>query len=92
MPSRGQITGAAFRTFVLTGDGELQEGSYWESAMIAGHRRLENLTVIVDRNRLQQGAGTEETNSLDPLDDRFRAFGWQAEIIDGHDIAQETAG
>ena len=82
----GQITGARYRTFVLTGDGELQEGSNWESAMTAGHRRLENLTVIVDRNRLQQGAGTEETNSLDPLDDRFRAFGWQVEMLDGHDI------
>ena len=82
----GQITGASYRTFVLTGDGELQEGSNWESAMTAGHRRLENLTVIVDRNRLQQGAGTEETNSLDPLDDRFRAFGWQVEMLDGHDI------
>jgi transketolase len=82
----GQITGAAFRTFVLTGDGELQEGSNWESAMTAGHRRLQNLTLIVDRNRLQQGAGTEETNSLDPLDARFAAFGWQVETLDGHDI------
>jgi transketolase len=83
----GQITGAAYRTFVLTGDGELQEGSNWESAMTAGHRRLENLILIVDRNRLQQGAGTEETNALDPLDDRFRAFGWHVEITDGHDPA-----
>ncbi len=83
----GQITNSDFRTFVLTGDGELQEGSNWEAAMTAGHRGLANLTLIVDRNRLQQGAGTEETNSLDPLDDRFRAFGWHVEMVDGHDVA-----
>jgi transketolase len=83
----GQITKTPYRTFVLTGDGELQEGSNWEAAMTAGHRKLENLTLIVDRNRLQQGAGTEETNGLDPLDDRFRAFGWHVEIVDGHDPA-----
>lgn len=84
----GQIDGADFRTFVLTGDGELQEGSNWEAALTAGHRRLENLTLIVDRNRLQQGARTEETASLDPLDDKWRAFGWHVEIVDGHDHLQ----
>ena len=83
----GQIDGADFRTFVITGDGELQEGSNWEAAMTAGHRKLANLTLIVDRNRLQQGAGTEETNGLDPLDDKFRAFGWHVEEVDGHDHA-----
>tara|TARA_R110002124_G_scaffold53247_1_gene152695 strand:- start:27595 stop:28437 length:843 start_codon:yes stop_codon:yes gene_type:complete len=80
----GQIDRADFRTFVLTGDGELQEGSNWEAAMTAGHRKLANLTVIIDRNRLQQGARTEDTASLDPLDDKWRAFGWQVEIVDGH--------
>ncbi len=83
----GQIDDAGFRTFVMTGDGELQEGSNWEAAMSAGHRKLANLTLIVDRNRLQQGAGTEETNGLDPLDDKFRAFGWHVEIVDGHNHA-----
>lgn len=83
----GQITGATYRTFVLTGDGELQEGSNWEAASVAGHRKLNRLTLIVDRNRLQQGAGTEETNTLDPLDDRFRAFGWEVVEVDGHDHA-----
>ena len=62
--------------FVLTGDGELQEGSMWEAAMFAAHRGLGNLTVIVDRNGLQQGAKTEDTNSLEPLADKWRAFGW----------------
>jgi transketolase len=83
----GQITGASYRTFVLTGDGELQEGSNWEAASVAGHRKLNHLTLIVDRNRLQQGAGTEETNTLDPLDDRFRAFGFEVVEVAGHDHA-----
>lgn len=83
----GQLGGADFRTFVLTGDGELQEGSNWEAALTAGHRRLENLTLIVDRNRLQQGAATEDTAGLDPLDAKWEAFGWQVEMVDGHDPA-----
>lgn len=81
----GQIDKADYRVFALTGDGELQEGSMWEAAMFAGHRRLGNLTVIVDRNRLQQGAGTEDTNGLEPLGDKWRAFGWDVVGVDGHD-------
>lgn len=81
----GQIDKADYRVFVLTGDGELQEGSMWEAAMLAGHRGLGNLTVIVDRNRLQQGAGTEDTNSLEPLADKWRAFGWDVVEASGHD-------
>jgi transketolase len=83
----GQIDRADYRVFVLTGDGELQEGSMWEAAMFAGHRGLGNLTVIVDRNRLQQGARTEETNALEPLADKWRAFGWDVVEVDGHDHA-----
>ncbi|MCW6530472.1 transketolase [Sphingomonas sp. MMSM20] len=83
----GQIDGADYRTFVLTGDGELQEGSMWEAAMFAGHRKLGNLTAIVDRNRLQQGARTEDTNALEPLADKWRAFGWEVVEVDGHDHA-----
>jgi transketolase len=83
-----QITSAGYRTYVLTGDGEQQEGSNWEAAMSAGHHRAKNLTLIIDRNRLQQGAGTEETNGLDPLDDKYRAFGWEVIEVDGHDCGQ----
>ena len=82
-----QLTGAPWRTFVLTGDGELQEGSNWEAAMAAAHFRLDNLTVIVDRNRLQQGEATERTVGLEPLADRWRAFGWRVREVDGHDVA-----
>ena len=81
-----RLTGGAWRTFVLTGDGELQEGSNWEAAMAGGQFGLDTLTVIVDRNRLQQGDTTENTVTLDPLGDRFRAFGWAVVEIDGHDI------
>lgn len=81
------ISAAGYRVFVVTGDGELQEGSNWEAAMLAGHRHLGNLTLVVDRNRLQQGAGTEETNALDPLADKWRAFGWETIEVDGHDHA-----
>ncbi|WP_311270666.1 transketolase [Sphingobium sp. WCS2017Hpa-17] len=82
-----QIDKADYRVFVLTGDGELQEGSMWEAAMFAGHRGLGQLTVIVDRNRLQQGAPTEDTNALEPLADKWRAFGWDVAEVDGHDPA-----
>ncbi|KQN05135.1 transketolase [Sphingobium sp. Leaf26] len=82
-----QIDKADYRVFVLTGDGELQEGSMWEAAMFAGHRGLGQLTVIVDRNRLQQGASTEDTNALEPLADKWRAFGWDVAEVDGHDAA-----
>lgn len=82
----GQIDDADYRVFALTGDGELQEGSMWEAAMLAGHRGLGGLTVIVDRNRLQQGARTEDTNALEPLADKWRAFGWEVVEVDGHDV------
>lgn len=80
-----RLAGAGWRTFVVLGDGELQEGSNWEAAMTAGHRELSTLTAIVDRNRLQQGARTEATNRLDPLPDKWRAFGWDVFEVDGHD-------
>ena len=73
------------RVFVVLGDGELQEGSNWEAAMAASHRQLAHLTAVIDRNRLQQGAATEVTNRLDPLADKWRAFGWEVVEVDGHD-------
>lgn len=82
-----KLAGQSWRTFVVLGDGELQEGSNWEAAMAAAHRGLDNLVAVVDRNRLQQGAGTEETNRLEPLDEKWRSFGWDVVTIDGHDHA-----
>ncbi|MDR3516389.1 MAG: transketolase [Azospirillaceae bacterium] len=80
-----RMSGASWRTFVVLGDGELQEGSNWEAAMAAGHRHLSNLVAVIDRNRLQMGARTEDTNGLEPLADKWRAFGWAVMEVDGHD-------
>jgi transketolase len=87
----GKLDGSDRRTYVLTGDGELQEGSIWEAAMAAGHFDLDRLTVIVDRNGLQQGDRTESTMRLEPLVDKWRAFGWGVREVDGHDHAQLLA-
>ena len=73
------------RTYVLVGDGELQEGSNWEAMMAASQYELDSLTVVVDRNRLQQGATTRETNDLDPLDAKAAAFGLAVVEVNGHD-------
>jgi transketolase len=81
-----RMRGESWRVFVLTGDGELQEGSNWEAAMTAQHYGLDNLTVIVDRNRIQQGDFTENTIRMEPLAARFAAFGFAVEEIDGHSV------
>lgn len=75
----------SWRVFVLVGDGELQEGSNWEAAMCAQQHNLDNLVVIVDRNRLQQGDFTENTICMEPLADRWSAFGFAVKEVDGHD-------
>ena len=80
-----QLDGSPRRTFVVLGDGELQEGSNWEALMTAGNRRLDRLVAVVDRNRLQQGARVAQTNDLEPLADKGRAFGWEVVEVDGHD-------
>ncbi|MBN2509559.1 MAG: transketolase [Spirochaetales bacterium] len=74
-----------FRTFVLLGDGELQEGSNWEAAMSAAHFKLDNLIAIVDRNRLQLGDRTENIMALNPLAEKFIAFGFDVHEIDGNE-------
>ena len=86
MAKAAKLDEASWRTFVLCGDGELQEGSNWEAAMAAAQFELDNLTLIVDHNRLQQGARVADTNALAPIAERFAAFGWATQEIDGHDI------
>lgn len=81
----GKLDGSSRRTFAVVGDGELQEGSNWEALMTAGNHRLSHLCVIVDRNRLQQGAPVADTNDLEPLADKLRAFGLEVVEVDGHD-------
>ncbi len=72
--------------YVILGDGELQEGSVWEAAMSSSDLGLDNLTAIIDRNGLQITGSTEETVRLEPLDARWRAFGWAVHEVDGHDL------
>ncbi len=79
------LQGSTRRTFVLLGDGEMQEGSNWEALMTAGNRRLSGLCAVIDRNLLQQGATVADTNDLEPLADKLRAFNWEVAEVDGHD-------
>lgn len=88
MASAAKLDGASWRTFVITGDGEMQEGSNWEAIMAAAQFKLDNLTLIIDHNRLQQGARLADTNNMAPLAPKLASFGWAVEEIDGHDMGQ----
>ena len=76
------------RSYALLGDGELQEGEVWEAAMCAAHHKLDNLCVIIDYNKLQSDAPNETIMRLEPLADKWRAFGWTVFEIDGHNIPE----
>jgi len=81
-----RVQGRGFRTYVMVGDAELDEGQIWEAVMAAKHFRLGSLVCIVDRNQLGIDGPTEDIMSLEPLHDRFAAFGWDVQRIDGHDV------
>lgn len=85
MALAARIKGQDYRTFVLMGDGECNEGSVWEAAMFAGAKKLGNLCAFVDYNKWQATARSQEVLALDPLADKFRDFGWDVREIDGHD-------
>lgn len=87
----GRLAGSTRRTFVVTGDGELQEGSCWEAAGCAAALGADRLVAIVDRNGLQLTGRTEDISPLEPLADRWRAFGWSVREADGHDPAALAA-
>jgi len=76
------------RVFVHMGDGEIDEGSVWEAAMSAGKYKLDNLIATIDRNRLSMEGDTESTMPLEPLEDKWRSFGWAVKTVDGHNIAE----
>lgn len=82
-----KLKNKTYRTYVMMGDGELCEGTVWEAAIIAGHHKLDNLTAFIDRNRLMIDGLTEEITTLEPLADKWKAFGWEVQTIDGHDFA-----
>ncbi len=86
-----RLNGEDHRTFAITTDGEQQEGSVWEAAMAAAHHRLDNLILIVDKNRLQIDGPVAEVMNIDLLDEKYRAFGWHVLEVDGHEMADIVA-
>lgn len=87
----GKMSEDGFRVYALLGDGEIQEGQVWEAAMLAGHRKLDNLVVIVDNNNLQIDGPITEVNSPYPIDKKFEAFNFHVINIDGNDFDQIDA-
>jgi len=90
MALAAKMDSAAYRVFTLLGDGELAEGSNWEAALAAAHYKLDNLTAIIDHNTLQISGHTRDVMSNEPLDEKWRAFGWAVKIVNGHDYAALT--
>lgn len=90
MALAGKMDGASYRVFTLLGDGELAEGSNWEAALAAAHYKLDNLTAIIDHNTLQITGHTRDVMSNEPLGEKWRAFGWAVEVVNGHDYAALT--
>lgn len=90
MALAAKLDGADHRVFVVQSDGECDEGSVWEAIMFAAHHKLDNLTVVVDYNKIQSLAPVSETLGLEPFVDKWQAFGWAVEEVDGHDHAALT--
>ena len=84
----GKLDRKDYRVYCMIGDGELQEGQVWEAAMTAAHHRLDNLTVLVDNNKLETDSPTLTIINVEPISPRWRAFGWDAHDINGHDFRQ----
>jgi transketolase len=84
----GRLDGKSYRVYALTGDGECDEGQVWEAAMTAAHLGLSNVTAIIDRNGVQSDDLTERIKKKEPLDRKWRSFGWQVLEIDGHNLMQ----
>jgi len=90
MALAAKLDSAPYRVFTLLGDGELAEGSNWEAGLAAAHYKLDNLTAIIDHNTLQISGHTRDVMSNEPLDEKWRAFGWSVKIVNGHDYAALT--
>ena len=84
-------SGLDYQVYALLSDGETQEGMVWEAAMAASHHKVSNLTVVVDNNGLQVDGPVQEIMNIEPLEDKFRAFGWNCLTVDGHDISSLLA-
>lgn len=91
MALSAKLSNEDYRVYTLLGDGEIQEGQVWEAAMFAGHRKLDNLVVIVDNNGLQIDGSIEDVCSPYPIDEKFKAFNFNVITIDAHDFDQISA-
>ena len=91
MAISAKLSGADYRVYTLLGDGEIQEGQVWEAAMLAAHRNLDNLVVIVDNNNLQIDGAVTDVNSPYPIDKKFEAFNFHVINIDGHNFDEIDA-
>lgn len=88
----GRLAGRRYHVNCMVGDGEIQEGQVWEAAMAAAHYGLANLTVVVDNNKMETDGETRSIINVEPIEDRWRAFGWAVQRVDGHDMAQIHEG
>lgn len=91
MAMGGRLQGRDFTTFVMLGDGEMQEGQVWEAAIGAAHHGLHRLVAIIDRNGYQLDGRVDDVMGIEPLDEKWRSFGWEVHSVDGHDLASLTA-
>lgn len=85
-----RFTGESYHVFALLGDGEMQEGQVWEAALSAAHHKASKLIAIIDRNGFQLDGKVEDVIGIEPLDEKWRAFGWEVHIVDGHDVVALT--
>lgn len=85
-----RVTGRRYTVFAMLGDGEMQEGQVWEAALSAAAHKARNLIAIVDRNGFQLDGRVDDVIGIEPLDEKWRAFGWEVHVVDGHDIAALT--
>jgi len=91
MALAGRFQRRDFTTFVMLGDGEMQEGQVWEAALGAAHHKLGRLVAIVDRNGYQLDGAVDDVLGVEPLDEKWSAFGWEVHVVDGHDLGELTA-
>jgi transketolase len=90
MAMGGRAQNRDFVTFVMLGDGEMQEGQVWEAALAAAHHKTSKLVAIIDRNGFQLDGAVDDVIGIEPLDEKWRAFGWEVHVVDGHNLVELT--
>ncbi len=88
MALAGKLDNKDYTVYTILGDGEIQEGQIWEAAMTASHYKLDNLIAFVDLNGLQIDGSNEEVMNVSPVDDKFKSFGWNVIVINGHSFEE----